>query len=81
MPITVRCAVKPTPSIRKEQDTVNLAKKENERITVNGRHDPSIVHRVRAVVDAALAIAVADMLSCRYGTDFLKNGNNCLHKG
>ena len=71
MPLIVRCAVKPTPSIYKEQNTVSLSEKESRRLTIEGRHDPAIVHRVRAVVDAALAIAVGDMLSQRYGTDFL----------
>ena len=81
MPIIVRCAVKPTPSIRKEQETVNLANDTSVTLITDGRHDPAIIHRVRAVVDAALAIAVADMLTCRFGTDFLKSGNNCLQKG
>ena len=71
MPITVRCAVKPTPSISIEQDSVNLKEMREEKITVLGRHDPAIIHRARAVVDAALAIAVADMLSARFGTDYL----------
>ena len=38
---------------------------------LEGRHDPAIIHRARAVVDAALAVAVADMLTVRYGTDYL----------
>jgi chorismate synthase len=71
MPITLRCAVKPTPSIFKEQDTVNLATMKEEKLTIEGRHDPAIIHRVRAVVDAALAIALADMLTTRFGTDYL----------
>ncbi|MBQ8689915.1 MAG: chorismate synthase [Clostridia bacterium] len=72
MPITFRCAVKPTPSIFKEQGTVNLDTMTEERLTINGRHDPAIIHRARAVVDAAAAIAIADMLAVRYGTDWLK---------
>ncbi|MBE6644102.1 MAG: chorismate synthase [Ruminococcaceae bacterium] len=71
MPLTVRCAVKPTPSIYKEQDTVSLSEKTDKKLTIQGRHDPAIIHRVRAVVDAALAIAIADMLTLRFGTDFL----------
>jgi len=74
MPIIVRTAVKPTPSIYKEQDTVNLAKMQDAKLTIEGRHDPAIIHRARAVVDAALAIAVADMLTVRFGTDYLANG-------
>lgn len=71
MPIILRCAVKPTPSIYKEQDTVSLSKLTQEKLVIEGRHDPAIIHRARAVVDAALAIAVADMLTVRFGTDFL----------
>ena len=72
MPIIFRCAVKPTPSIYKEQNTVNLATGENTSIAIEGRHDPAIIHRARAVVDALVAIAIADMLTVRYGTDYLK---------
>jgi len=71
MPIIFRCAVRPTPSIFKAQDTVDLNKMENSSLTLAGRHDPAIVHRVRAVVDAVSAIALADMLTVRYGTDYL----------
>ncbi len=71
MPIIVRCAVKPTPSISIEQNSVNLKTMTEEKIAVKGRHDPAIIHRARAVVDACLAIAVADMLTDRFGTDYL----------
>ncbi len=69
MPIIFRCAVKPTPSISKEQATVALDTRENTVISVGGRHDPCIVHRAAAVVNACTAIAVLDMLYGRYGTD------------
>ncbi len=72
MPIILRSAVKPTPSIFIEQDSVNLETLQNEKLIINGRHDPAIIHRVRSVVDAALAIAIADMLTVRFGTDYLK---------
>jgi len=75
MPITVRCAVKPTPSIYKEQNTVSLRENKDTKIKIEGRHDPAIIHRARAVVDAALAIAVADMLTVKFGTDYLSNPN------
>ena len=75
MPIIVKCAVKPTPSIYKEQNTVSLSENKDTKIKIEGRHDPAIIHRVRAVVDAALAITVADMLTVRFGTDFLANSN------
>ena len=72
MPITFRCAVKPTPSIYKEQDSVSMSEKANRKIKIEGRHDPAIIHRVRAVVDAVTALAIADMLTVRFGTDYLR---------
>jgi chorismate synthase len=71
MPLIVQCAVKPTPSIYKEQQSVNLTTMQNTPLTIEGRHDPAIIHRVRSVVDAALVIVTADMLTQRYGTDYL----------
>ena len=60
MPITFRAAVKPTPSIAKEQKTVNLETMEETVISVEGRHDPCIVPRAVPVVEAAAALAVYD---------------------
>ncbi len=71
MPLIIRCAVKPTPSIYKEQATVNFAKGENVPLIIHGRHDPAIVHRARVVVDSAVALALCDLLTTRYGTDWL----------
>ena len=71
MPILFRCAVKPTPSIYKEQSTVRLSEMKEEKLAIEGRHDPAIIHRARAVVDVVAAITVADMLAVRYGTDYL----------
>ncbi len=62
MPIVFRCAIKPTPSIGKEQDTVSISKMENVRITVGGRHDPCILPRAVPVIEAAAALAILDML-------------------
>lgn len=62
MPIIFRTAVKPTPSISKEQESVNLKTGENTTLTVNGRHDPCIVPRAVPVVEAVAAIAVSDLL-------------------
>lgn len=70
MPIIMRCAVKPTPTIFKEQDTVDFISGENVTLQMTGRHDPCIVHRARAVVDAMTAITLCDMLITRFGTDF-----------
>jgi chorismate synthase len=70
MPVIFRCAVKPTPSIAKPQQTVDILRKENADLEIHGRHDPAIVHRARIVIDAVTAIAVYDMLAGRFGTDF-----------
>ena len=69
-PITFRCVVKPTPSIFKEQNTVRLDTMEECKLKLKGRHDPMIVHRACAVINAVTAIAVADMLAVKYGTDY-----------
>ena len=74
MPIIVRCAVKPTPSIAKEQKSVNLNTGEECTLHIRGRHDGAIVHRVASVVNALLAFGISDMLVCRYGTDVLCRG-------
>ena len=60
MPIIVRVAVKPTPSIAKEQQTVNLSKMEDAKIKVGGRHDPCVVPKAVPAVEAAVAITLAD---------------------
>ena len=62
MPLLFRAAFKPTPSIAAEQDTVNLTAKENVKIHVGGRHDPCILHRAVPCVEAAAAVALADIL-------------------
>ena len=62
MPLTFRVAFKPTPSIGKTQQTVNLSTMENAELTITGRHDPCIVPRAVPVVEAAAAIAVYDAL-------------------
>ncbi len=71
MPVVFRTAVKPTPSIAKAQQTVDLSTGENTTLAIKGRHDPAVVHRARIVVDAVTALCVADMLTGRYGTDYL----------
>lgn len=70
MPVIFRCAVKPTPSIGKSQQTVDIVREENAVLEIKGRHDPAIVHRARIVIDAVTAIAVYDMLAGRFGTDY-----------
>jgi len=60
-PVVFRVAVKPTSSIAREQDTVDLATHENARLRISGRHDPCIVPRAVPVVEAVAAIALADL--------------------
>ena len=71
MPLMIRCAVKPTPSIFKEQDTVDFSAGTDARLALKGRHDPAIVHRARVVADSVCALVLCDMLAQRFGTDFL----------
>ncbi len=71
MPIVFRCAVRPTPTIGKEQETVNYKTNENAILAAKGRHDPCIAHRARIVIDSLAAIVIADMLTTKYGTDWL----------
>lgn len=61
--IVFRAAFKPTPSIAKEQDTVDLRTKQNAKISVSGRHDPCIVFRAVPVVEAAAALAILDAMA------------------
>ncbi len=71
MPITFNLAVKPTPSIYKEQNTVDMSSKENAVLGIKGRHDPAIIHRARVVVDSVTALVLCDLLTTRFGTDYL----------
>lgn len=70
-PVLFATVIKPTPSIYKKQETIDFVKGEDKDISIEGRHDPCIVHRARIVVDSLAAIAVCDMLAGRYGTDWL----------
>lgn len=71
MPIVFSCAIKPTPSIFKQQNTVNFKTNENTVLDIKGRHDPAIIHRARVVVDSVTAITLCDLLASRFGTDWL----------
>ncbi len=71
MPVIFRCAVKPTPTIGRTQATVDFIKNENTELLAKGRHDPCIVHRARVVIDSITAIVLCDILSGRFGTDWL----------
>ena len=71
MPLSFRCAVKPTPSLLRSQQTVDFVTGENIDFTLTGRHDPFIAHRARVVVDSMTALVLGDLLTQRYGTDYL----------
>jgi chorismate synthase len=61
-PIICRIAVKPTPSIAKQQRTVDLAKGDAVEIEIRGRHDPAIPPRIVPVAEAMVALVLADHL-------------------
>jgi len=60
MPIIVRVAIKPTPSIAREQRTVNLTRMEETTLKIRGRHDPCIVPKAVPTIESAVAIALSD---------------------
>ncbi len=62
MPIVFDVAFKPTPSIFKEQNSVSLANKTEEKLQIKGRHDPCIVQRAVPVVEAVTAFTILDIL-------------------
>lgn len=62
MPIVFRAAIKPTPSIALEQDTVDLETMDNAKLSVHGRHDPCIVPRALPCIESAAAIAIYDAM-------------------
>jgi len=62
MPLIFRAAFKPTPSIARPQQTVNLQTREVTEIRIEGRHDPCIVHRAVPVVEAMTALAILDTI-------------------
>lgn len=61
-PITLRVAIKPTPSISLPQKTVDLVKMENTEIIIQGRHDACVAVRALPVIESAVAIAIADSI-------------------
>lgn len=62
MPVIFRCAVKPTPSISRPQQSVSQSMKEITSLEIKGRHDPCIVPRAVPVIEAAAAIAIYDLI-------------------
>lgn len=71
MPITFNTVIKPTPTIGKEQKTVDINTMSDTTLAARGRHDPCIVHRAAVVVESVTALVIADMLTSKFGTDWL----------
>ncbi len=62
MPVMFTVGIKPTPSISKEQNTIDVSKNENTKLTIHGRHDPCIVPRAVSVVEAMSALLALDLI-------------------
>ena len=73
MPVVFRTAVKPTPSIYKEQETVDYIAKQDAPLSIQGRHDPCIVPRAAIVQTCAAALAVGDLLTAKYGMAWMED--------
>lgn len=63
MPIIFNVAIKPTASIFKEQNTVNIVTMEETTLCIEGRHDPCIVQRVLPVIEAVAAIGITELMN------------------
>lgn len=64
MPILITVGIKPTPSISKQQKTINLSTQEETTLSISGRHDPCIVPRAVPVIEAVCALGVLDLYLC-----------------
>ena len=62
MPLIFQAAIKPTPSISRPQDTINMETMENSSIEIQGRHDPCILSRATVVIEAAAALSVMEAI-------------------
>jgi len=62
MPIVVRVAMKPTPSIAKLQNTIDMGTYQNSEVSITGRHDPCIVLRALPVIEACAAMSILDFI-------------------
>ena len=72
-PIVFRLAIKPTPSIYKKQESVDMDKKENADLVIEGRHDPAIIRRICPVIRAMTAFVLADLFEMKNGEKALKS--------
>ena len=71
MPLVLKCAMKPTPSIGKPQQSVHLSTMEPEELMIKGRHDPCVAVRAVPVIEAVTAFTLLDILleEQGYGND------------
>ncbi|MGL4773500.1 MAG: chorismate synthase [Clostridium sp.] len=67
MPVIFNVAIKPTASIIKEQDTIDIKEKTASKLVIEGRHDPCIVTRAVPVIEAVAAIGILELVKGRYG--------------
>lgn len=74
MPLVFRTVLKPTPSIYKEQHTVDYISRQDAELQIKGRHDPCIVPRAAVVQNTLTAFGLLDLLTVRYGTLAQKHG-------
>ena len=74
MPVVFRTVVKPTPSIYREQQTVDYPARADAQLVIHGRHDPCIVPRAAVVQNTLTAFGLLDLLTVRYGTLAQKHG-------
>lgn len=72
MPIVFKTVIKPTPSIYKKQETINIEDHSNTLLEIEGRHDPAILHRARVVIDSVSALALLDLICERYGYTWME---------
>ena len=74
MPLVFRTVLKPTPSIYKQQHTVDYLAKQDADLQIKGRHDPCIVPRAAVVQNTLAAFGLLDLLTVRNGTLAQKHG-------
>lgn len=72
MPITFKTAIKPTASISKKQNTINIKTKEHIELELQGRHDPAIVHRVVPVINAVTSYSILEIILRNEGLKWMK---------
>jgi len=70
MPVIFSVAIKPTPSIFLEQDSVDLANKCDTKLSIKGRHDPCIAVRAVPVIEACTAVALTQLYLKNEGRKF-----------